>query len=54
MQELGRTKFPGLIGGMVGLACAYINHVLLKSSKGSRLKVGENTDHSEVHTVQDH
>lgn len=31
-QELGRAKFSGLIGRMVGLACAHLTHVLVKSS----------------------
>lgn len=41
MQELRRAKFPGLIGRIIGLTCAYLDHALLKLSEGSRLKMGE-------------
>lgn len=50
-QELGRAKFPGLTGRVVGLARAYLDHVLVKSCEGSRLKIGESTVHN---AVQDH
>jgi hypothetical protein len=48
MQELGRAKFPGLIGRVVGLPCTYLDRALPKSSEGSRLEPGESTDHSAV------